>query len=365
MPVAVARAKWGLICSLLLCCLVLQVGANSTYAAIPAQAAGSYTCQARPAPADRPTPPPLPTPPASLDGYQVAPKSQAPLCPEGQVPQFTGTATSAQAVPPNPTGYSHEYGYQGPGATPVPFDTSGLAGYTGQEEPTLDPSDPSAHSIDQLWLIDPNTKSDVEYGWTVDRGLNGNAQPHLFIYRFDGGSPTCYNTGVRYGCPTATHCSGRAGAAHGNGWVQESSTEAPGEALGVNPYLDQYAAVDYGGNWWILHDSTWLGYYPTCAWATHITGIPVNEAGGEVYSKGSPYCINSAMGNSGSGATNPNADLWLGLEQEITTSGENPTGVAAAQMTGENDDLGTQYSIGQYSPSNGHASQFRFGGPAC
>jgi hypothetical protein len=89
------------------------------------------------------------------------------------------------------------------------------------------------------------------------------------------------------------------------------------------------------------------------------------QAGGEVYSSGSPYCINSAMGNSGSGATNPNADLWLGLEQEITTSGENPTGVAAAQMTGENDDLGTQYSIGQYSPSNGHASQFRFGGPAC
>ena len=123
--------------------------------------------------------------------------------------------------------------------------------------------------------------------------------------------------------------------------------------------------TDYGGNWWVLHDSTWLGYYPTCAWAHTITGIPFLQAGGEVYTSTNVYCVNTAMGNSGSGATNPNADLWPGLEQEITASGTNPTGVASAQMTLFNESYASQYSIGQPSPGNGTATQFRFGGPTC
>lgn len=33
----------------------------------------------------------------------------------------------------------------------------------------------------------------VEVGWTVDRELNGDAQPHLFVYHWVDGQATCYN----------------------------------------------------------------------------------------------------------------------------------------------------------------------------
>ena len=355
------RAAW--VAAFITAGVVIQLNAGQVFGAIPLQAAESYECSAKPA--DAAKPPPIPTAPP-LDGpYQTAPKSERPLCPEGDVPYFKGVASSNKAMPPSPAGYSHETGAQGvSGTEAVPAYTSGLYGYTGQEEPFLDPSDPSAHSLDQMWLVAPNG-STVEYGWTVDRSLNGDAHPHLFIYRFDGGSPTCYNSGERYSCPTATKCTGAAAEPHRNGWVQVSTTEAPGEQVGVNPYLDSYLINDYEGNWWFLHDGTWLGYYASCAWANFPNGIPRNEAGGEIYSSGNQYCIDSQMGNGGAGANYENADLWTGLEQEITKSGGSPTGVAAAQMTGESDELTTQYSVGQYSPSAGHASQFRFGGGAC
>jgi hypothetical protein len=216
-----------------------------------------------------------------------------------------------------------------------------------------------------MWLIDPTTGgslgSDVELGWNVDPTVNDDLAPHLFIFRFDASSPTCYNTGAANGCRTAFCLPGNGDGLDDNGWQQVSNTEAPGEAVTPGT-LDTYEVAAMGTNWWVLHDGTWLGYYADCAWQHPITGIPVIEAGGEVYSNTNPLCIPTDMGDGLSGALDASADEWTGLQYQITGG---PVRTIPATMTGESDDLGSQYSIGQYVPSDNLASQFSYGGGVC
>jgi hypothetical protein len=72
--------------------------------------------------------------------------------------------------------------------------------------PTIAASDPSDHSIEQTWTTSlgnnwlatkpcsPTCRQTVEAGWTVDPGLNGDTNPHLFLYATNDGYQTgCYN----------------------------------------------------------------------------------------------------------------------------------------------------------------------------
>jgi len=88
----------------------------------------------------------------------------------------------------------------------------------------------------------------VEVGWNVDRSVNGDADPHLFVYYWKGTVAQCYN------------CD----------FVQYSKTVKPGDTLPVNTQK-RFGIQHSGGAWWIAYNSEWIGYFPDSNWAGKYT----------------------------------------------------------------------------------------------
>jgi hypothetical protein len=49
------------------------------------------------------------------------------------------------------------------------------------------------HSLGEMAAESADGRNIVEVGWTVDRGLFGDSEPHLFVFHWVNGAPTCYN----------------------------------------------------------------------------------------------------------------------------------------------------------------------------
>jgi hypothetical protein len=132
---------------------------------------------------------------------------------------------------------------------------------------------PAYHSLVELAVESLDSRQIVEVGWTVDPGLNGDAVPHLFVFHWVNGTPTCYN-----GC----------------GYVQVSSAIHPGGT--VRPGDSQtYGIVHTGGKWWLGYAGTWFGYFPDSLWNGAYTKAGLSQAFGEVATNGSNSC--TMMGN--------------------------------------------------------------------
>jgi hypothetical protein len=89
---------------------------------------------------------------------------------------------------------------------------------------------------------------DVEIGFSVSPDQWGDTHPHLFVYHFNDGAETCYNT-----------CD----------WNQVSSTYSPG--MDLSPLVGQHVYVgwvQYRGAWWAWFNDQWLGYIKNSAWST-------------------------------------------------------------------------------------------------
>ena len=139
-----------------------------------------------------------------------------------------------------------------------------------QEQPRVGPAD---HSLMELAVESLDTHQIVEVGWTVDPGLNGDALPHLFVFHWVNGAPTCYN-----GC----------------GFVQVSSAVHPGGT--VRPGESQsYAIAHADGKWWVEYAGTWFGYFPDSLWNGAYTKAGFSQPFGEVATKGPNSC--TMMGN--------------------------------------------------------------------
>jgi hypothetical protein len=182
---------------------------------------------------------------------------------------------------PNPAGYFH--------ATSAQWATV----YGGEArlnvwDPKIDvPSSPGDdHSISQTWLQNYQTGQiqSIEAGWTVDRALNGDLNPHLFTFF----------TNNSYG-PVGDNMGGY--NRWYKGWQQYDSTIYPGIIISPVSVVGG-AQVELGikfqlfqGNWWLGVNSsdtspwTWVGYYPASLFpgglADHAEWI---SFGGEVYS---------------------------------------------------------------------------------
>ena len=52
---------------------------------------------------------------------------------------------------------------------------------------------PAYHSLIELAVESLDSSQIVEVGWTVDKELNGDDLPHLFVFHWVDGAPTCYN----------------------------------------------------------------------------------------------------------------------------------------------------------------------------
>ena len=113
-------------------------------------------------------------------------------------------------------------------------------------------------SIAQTAVIRGNPMQAIEAGKIEVQSLNGNHRPHLFVYYRTNGSAQGdwvggYNTLV-------------------DGWIQVSSTVAPGMSLapwessenGNQFSLDLEVRI-HEGNWWVWAAGQWAGYYPACS----------------------------------------------------------------------------------------------------
>jgi len=120
--------------------------------------------------------------------------------------------------------------------------TDGLYANLSIAKPKLGSKD--YHSLAELAVQSADTKQVVEVGWTVDRVVNGDNDPHLFVYHWVNGARSCYN-----GC----------------GFQQVSTSVKPGDTL-ANGTAKRFG-IEYRLNaWWISFDSEWIGYFPEKLW---------------------------------------------------------------------------------------------------
>jgi hypothetical protein len=128
--------------------------------------------------------------------------------------------------------------------------------------PRLDPAYPDSHSLQELAVQSVDGLQIVEIGWTVDRGLNGDLAPHLFIFHWVDGIPTCYN-----GC----------------GFVQTSTKIVPGMELPSGGF-SAFRIEHVGDRWQLSLDGTMFGYFPDSLWNAAFSQPLLIQTFGEVAS---------------------------------------------------------------------------------
>jgi hypothetical protein len=213
--------------------------------------------------------------------------------------------------------YDYVYGQQRSNVT-------GVSVQMMQADPQIDPNYGGAHSLQEISLQDSAQQQTVEIGWTVDRGVNGDALPHLFVYHWVNGGTSCYN-----GC----------------GFVQVSTKNTPGEAVTAGQSA-QFAIQFRQGNWWVEYKNDWVGYFPESLWSNTFTTAQVISAFGEVSEASSPSCTD--MGNGLFGTASGSS--WISSYQLTGTTDAPSLGLAATTPA--------DYNYGQTT-----ATSFHLGGP--
>jgi hypothetical protein len=136
------------------------------------------------------------------------------------------------------------YLYQGmhQGSLKEPAESDGLYVNVTIGKPRL--GDQDGHSLGEIAVRSADGGEAVELGWTVDRAVNGDDDPHLFVFHWVEHKPTCYN-----GC----------------GFQQYSKNLKPGDTLAYG--VTKKFGIQYSdGAWWIAFDSEWIGYFPENLW---------------------------------------------------------------------------------------------------
>lgn len=182
-----------------------------------------------------------------------------------------------------------------------------------------------SHTLAELAAESADGRQIVEVGWTVDRSLNGDTNPRLFVFHWIDGVATCYN-----GC----------------GFVQFSPTIRPGAWLGNGTH--SFTIQHHQGNWWIRLNSEWIGYYPDSRWGGRYTRTGLHQWFGEVAANSGAPCTD--MGN-GQFASSASATSISGMS--------NINGPAVSKST-------SATTPAFYSASSTGSASMRYGGPgAC
>jgi hypothetical protein len=139
---------------------------------------------------------------------------------------------------------------------------------------TLQIEDPSVvgdngnHSIGEMAVMGAGgaggTLDDVEMGFSVSPDQWGDKAPHLFVYHWNDGNETCYDT-----------CN----------WNQVSNTYYPG--MDLTPLVGKFVYigwVQYRQAWWGWFNDQWLGYIDDSVFNTPFTKTAQIQWYGEVAS---------------------------------------------------------------------------------
>ncbi|MEV6347041.1 neprosin family prolyl endopeptidase [Actinoplanes sp. NPDC051851] len=191
-------------------------------------------------------------------------------------------------------------------------------------KPTLDKAD--YHSLAEVAVQSADSAQIVEVGWTVDRVVNGDDDPHLFVYHWVNKESTCYN-----GC----------------GFVQYSSTIKPGDTL-TQDTAKRFGIQYFNGAWWIAYDSEWVGYFPDSLWE----GITFQKSG-----------IVQVFGEVAASSATPCTQMGNGLSGEDTSSAKVGS---VTYLNGPTVDIAVRTTSEYYTPVSLSTRTYRYGGPgAC
>ncbi|GID30209.1 uncharacterized protein DUF239 [Paractinoplanes brasiliensis] len=187
-------------------------------------------------------------------GESLVPKGE--YGPKGRTTRNSILRTAVtDVVPPKPPGLKAEdktvnFMYN-TGAQSA--DTAGVYANITIGRPELDRDD--YHSLAELALQSADGSQTIEVGWTVDRVVNGDDDPHLFVFHWVNDVAQCYN-----GC----------------GWIQADGEIKPGATL---PYgvTKKFGIQYYDKGWWIAYDTAWIGYFPEEIWNKQ--GVKFNRSG--------------------------------------------------------------------------------------
>ncbi|MET9023695.1 neprosin family prolyl endopeptidase [Actinopolymorpha sp. NPDC004070] len=213
-------------------------------------------------------------------------------------------------------------------------------------------------SLGQLWTVRGSGAAlqTLEVGAQTYKDLNGDWEPHLFIfyttnaYSQSGDNLGGYNTDVR-------------------GWVQVGTSSFPGmrvaESIAGGDQYDLLIKVQlYQGNWWVRIGAEWMGYYPASLYSD--TGLRTMadqvDWGGEIVddSANHPEPTSTAMGSGalpGTGWTH--AAYMRNLRYQSDANGTMVGIQGVPQVTNA-----AAYDIWtDFSGTSGWGSYFYWGGP--
>lgn len=228
-------------------------------------------------------------------------------------PPTAGVLTDPVTVTSNPVNYFYAVGSQA-------GDSDGAFASVVIGKPYLAQGD--YHTLAEISVQSADGQQIVEVGWNVDRTINGDDDPHLFVYHWVDRQGTCYN-----GC----------------GWRQYSRTTQPGYTLPVGASR-LFGIQHANGAWWVAYDTEWIGYFPDDLWNGRYTRSGLQQFFGEVATSTNTPC--SQMGN-GTGAYSDGAARFGSITQI--------NGPAARVSTRQ---IGGFYDVSQLSDRT-----FRYGGP--
>jgi hypothetical protein len=140
------------------------------------------------------------------------------------------------------------------------------------------------HTLAELAVRSADMQQIVEVGWTVDRSVNGDNDPHLFVYHWVDGVKTCYNKcGFKL----------RLRPDPDNPKVMVPGVE-PGAIMPLESQK-RFGIVHENGGWWIAYDSDYIGHFPDSNWQGRFTKAGYTQWFGEVASPTEVPC--SEMGS--------------------------------------------------------------------
>jgi neprosin-like protein len=203
--------------------------------------------------------------------------------PKGRTSDTAGTLTTEKTtvVPPAPPAAGKLAAEPVAGQKSVHFlyadasqfvDSSGTYANLVIGKPKLAKED--YHSLAEIAVQSGDGKQIVEVGWNVDRTVNGDDDPHLFVYHWVDKKESCYNA-----------C----------GFVNYSKTIGPGWTVpsGVSR---QFGIQFFNDAWWIAYDSEWIGYFPAELWDGKFTRSGLIQWFGEVAASSTKPCTQMGTG---------------------------------------------------------------------
>ncbi|MDI6100506.1 neprosin family prolyl endopeptidase [Actinoplanes sp. NEAU-A12] len=190
-------------------------------------------------------------------------------------------------------------------------------------KPTLDR--PDYHTLAELAVQSADGAQIVEVGWNVDRVVNGDDDPHLFVFHWADRKSTCYN-----GC----------------GFVQFSENIRPGDTLPQDA-TKRFGLQYFNKAWWVAYDTEWVGYFPAELWTVDFSKTGMVQVFGEVAAASEKPC--TQMGNGRRGDDNTSARIG-----------------SLAFVNGPPADMFVRSTSDVYTAVKLSARTFRYGGPgAC